>query len=50
MQNNITLYIRLSLATDTIPAIDRLETYSDHAKSPYVVRNNEVAKAWGLVK
>jgi len=50
MQNNLTLYIRLSLATDTIPSKYRLETYKEHPNSPYIVRNKDVAKAWGLVK
>lgn len=50
MQEKLMLYIRLSVATGTIPSKDRLETYSEHPNSPYVVRNNGVAKAWGLEK
>lgn len=50
MRYGIELYIRLSLQTDTIPLKDRLETYNEHPNSPYIVRNRNVARTWGLIK
>jgi hypothetical protein len=46
--SGLELHIRASLATIAIPEHMRVTLYEDHPDTPFVVRNQRVADAWGL--